>query len=136
IVIPLDGSALAERIIEPAAKLGKAAGAAYSLLLVLDKSSTLGGAASEAAQNQAAAYLGRIVHRLRAESLLVDADVIQAAKAAEAILEFVAQRGNPVIALATHGRSGLQRLILGSVADKIIRGATMPVLIYHPMEKT
>ena len=44
--------------------------------------------------------------------------------------------GNLVIALATHGRSRLKRLILGSVADKIIRGATMPVLIYHPMEKT
>lgn len=36
------------------------------------------------------------------------------------------------MALATHGRGGLARLLLGSVADKVIRGASAPVLIYRP----
>jgi nucleotide-binding universal stress UspA family protein len=38
-----------------------------------------------------------------------------------------------VVALETHGRRGLSRLMLGSVADKVIRGATVPVLVHRPV---
>jgi len=37
-----------------------------------------------------------------------------------------------LIALATCGRGGLRRMVLGSVADKVIRGASTPALLYHP----
>ena len=37
-----------------------------------------------------------------------------------------------LIALATHGRSGLRRAFLGSIADKVVRGTTIPVLVYRP----
>jgi nucleotide-binding universal stress UspA family protein len=37
-----------------------------------------------------------------------------------------------LIALTTHGRRGLSRLLLGSVADKVVRGSTLPVLLYRP----
>ncbi len=38
-----------------------------------------------------------------------------------------------LVALATHGRGGLQRLLLGSVADKVLRAAGVPLLVHHPM---
>ena len=40
-----------------------------------------------------------------------------------------------LIALATHGRGGLKRLVLGSVADKVLRGADTAVLVYRPVEE-
>ena len=41
--------------------------------------------------------------------------------------------GVDLIALATQGRGGLKRLLVGSVADKVLRGATTPVLVYRPV---
>jgi len=50
-----------------------------------------------------------------------------------AILEQSLEPPHGVIALATHGRGGLTRALLGSVADKVVRGATMPVLVCRPL---
>ena len=50
----------------------------------------------------------------------------------EAILEEAKTGGHDLIALATHGRSGLARILLGSVADKVLRRADVPVLVYRP----
>ena len=52
--------------------------------------------------------------------------------AADTILEVARPERVAVIALATHGRGGLRRLVLGSVADKLVRGADVPVLVYRP----
>jgi nucleotide-binding universal stress UspA family protein len=51
---------------------------------------------------------------------------------AVAILEEVKAHRADLVALATHGRSGLPRLFLGSVADKLVRGTTVPVLLQRP----
>jgi nucleotide-binding universal stress UspA family protein len=51
---------------------------------------------------------------------------------AQGILDLAQSRGADVIVIATHGRSGIQRLVLGSVADKVIRGADLPVLVVRP----
>ncbi len=147
IVIPLDGSPLAERIIEPAIKLGKTFGAEYSLVLILEaveniealaemKAKVPGGWMPEATEAKAQIYLDKVAHRMRGHSVVVYTKVIPHGSAAEAILDYSKMHGHPLIALATHGRSGLKRLILGSVADKIVRGATMPVLVCHPVEPT
>lgn len=147
IVIPLDGSDLAERAIEPAIKLGKVMGAEYSLILVLDaveniealarlKIHEAGAWHPEATLAKANVYLERVAHRMRGHSLIVHPKVIQHGSAAGTILDYAQTHGHPVIALATHGRSGIKRMLLGSVADKVVRGATMPVLVYHPAEAT
>ena len=52
---------------------------------------------------------------------------------AAAILREAAAACCDLVALATHGRHGLARLLLGSVADKIIRGAAVPVLVHRPL---
>jgi len=145
LVIPLDGSPLAERIVKPAMKLGSACGAEYDLVMVLEAVPNIeaiaartikmdGGWMPEATQAKAEAYLEHIAHKMRGHSVIAHTKLILHGAAASTILDYAKTHGNPVIALATHGRSGLRKLLLGSTADKIIRGAAMPVLIYHPAD--
>ena len=51
-----------------------------------------------------------------------------------AIVHEAATPAADLVALETHGRRGLSRLILGSVADKVIRGAAVPVLVHKPKQ--
>jgi len=141
-IIPLDGSPLAERIIGPAMKLGKTLGAQFSLVTVLDSEEALRGSKINAhgefrAESRIAAaetYLEQQAQQMRSPTRVVHKSVVRHESAAQAILDFANSNHHPVIALATHGRSGLKRMLLGSVADKIIRAATTPVLVYHPAE--
>lgn len=58
--------------------------------------------------------------------------VLEAADVPRAIVEFAHAQKADYIAMATHGRSGLRRLLLGSVAEQIVRHAHVPVLLYPP----
>jgi len=51
---------------------------------------------------------------------------------AEQIVEFAEQQRMDLIALSTHGRSGLSRLVFGSVAEKVLRGTHLPILLVRP----
>ncbi len=142
IVIPLDGSEESERAIEPALALGNLTWARYTLLQVVSPFMLI--AASEAAPPQqqeehyaelranAARYLNRVAERLRAEGHLVDTAVVIQPQLAAGIIEQAVWTEASLIAMATHGRSGLQRLALGSVADKVMRGSTVPLLLLRP----
>jgi nucleotide-binding universal stress UspA family protein len=77
-------------------------------------------------------YLERIAERWRANSLKVHTRMIAHEQPATAILDTASSLGADAIALTTRGQGGLKRLLLGSVADKVIRGATTPVLICPP----
>jgi nucleotide-binding universal stress UspA family protein len=68
---------------------------------------------------------------LRAHGLTVEIATLPGVPAAEGILEFANENGVDVIAMATHGRGGVARLVLGSVADKVIRGGNFPVLLHR-----
>src|SRR5262245_13187537 len=81
---------------------------------------------------EAEIYLRRIAARLREQGLHVRTRLIAARHVAEAILEEAKIQGSNLIALATHGRGGIQRLLLGSVADMLVRLAACPVLVYRP----
>ena len=78
-------------------------------------------------------YLERLAAPLRAKSLNVRTHVIAHDHPTTAILDAASSRGADVIAMTTRGQSGLKRLLFGSVADKVIRGATTPVLICPPV---
>lgn len=58
--------------------------------------------------------------------------VLEAADVARAIVEFAAKDRAAYIAMATHGRSGLRRLLLGSVAEQVVRQSHVPLLLYPP----
>jgi nucleotide-binding universal stress UspA family protein len=53
---------------------------------------------------------------------------------AEAILDYAEQNKIDLIAMSTHGRSGVRRMLLGSTADRVVHGAKMPVLLVRPEE--
>jgi nucleotide-binding universal stress UspA family protein len=154
ILIPLDGSPLAEEIIEPALALGMLGEAEYTLLRFISPTilggvsfSDMGGMlvdetllrrleeAHEAARREAETYLQRTAARLRERTSRVHTHVHDSEQPALAILAQAREVKADLIAIATHGRGGLNRLLLGSVADKVLRGASVPVLLDHPSEE-
>jgi nucleotide-binding universal stress UspA family protein len=144
VLIPLDGSGLAEQILGPAVALGSLMNADYTLLRVVcpplftvyDPAavavSPVDQTSLEEERTQAQAYLDQVAQRLRARSLPVCTQVLVGMQPHQAILEEVQAQGVDLIALATHGRKGLTRLLLGSIADKLVRGAGVPVLVHRP----
>jgi len=148
ILIPLDGSVLAEQILAPVMTIGNLMQAEYTLLRVVEPltmpmpgmsarpigmvSTYTSSASTQIADAQT--YLDHLVSSLASDGTQIHTHVIVAAQPAATILEVAQQTGSDLIALATHGRSGLRRLLIGSVADKLLRGATTPVLIYRPAQ--
>lgn len=148
IAVPLDGSPHSEGILAHVTDLAKAMGASLTLVRVvkplLPMALPMGvGSFGEMAghmtmevesiqenlQNDAAAYLSGVANRLRTQGLQVQTRVEIEEQPARAILNV---KGPDLIAMETHGRRGLSRFFLGSVADKVLRGAHVPMLVAHP----
>jgi nucleotide-binding universal stress UspA family protein len=133
ILIPLDGSPLAQPALGPALDLACLMQARCTLLRVVEPHSTHHeGANGLPEKAEAEIYLRRIAARLREHGLQVRTRLVAARHVAEAILEEAEVQESNVIALATHGRSRIHRLLLGSVADKLVRLAACPLLVYRP----
>ncbi len=77
---------------------------------------------------EAEEYLGRIAGELRRLLAPVTCKVLNG-RAPEAIADYATQNGVDIILMATHGRSGVTRWLLGSVADRVVRYACVPVLL-------
>lgn len=144
ILIALDGSPLAEQILPSVQALGADEQTEYTLLQVIEPFVALGGPApysaqleqdfTERRQDEAEAYLESVARRLRIQGPRVRTRVVADLQVAQAILNDAWRRQADLIALATHGRGGLRRLLVGSVADKVLRGADTPVLLLRPRE--
>jgi nucleotide-binding universal stress UspA family protein len=137
ILIPLDGSALAEQILEPAADLAQQMEAQCNLLRVIESPPKSGDDGPEVSRDkvQAETYLEHVAAKVREKGVQVRTRVLVARHAVEAILEEAEIQPNSVIALASHGRGGIKRMLLGSVADKLVRSAKSPVFVYRPTGK-
>jgi nucleotide-binding universal stress UspA family protein len=152
ILIPLDGTPLAEQIFDTALALGKLFDAEYTLLRVIRPVQPMTmpvgvGSFGEMAHHmmeridllheqlkkEAHEYLEKVAAGLRSQGLKVQIRVAVDEQPGVAILQAV-QAPIDLIALETHGRRGLKRLFLGSVADKVIRGAQIPVLVHRPVQ--
>jgi nucleotide-binding universal stress UspA family protein len=143
LVIPLDGSGMAEQVLHPAVRLGRVFGADYTLLLVLDSLTDPdavahirtpdppGLASPITPARRAEAYLGWIAH-LVGDHKKVQTMLVREGPPADVVLRLVGSDPATGVALATHGRSGIGRLLKGSVADEVIRKAPGPVLVFHP----
>ena len=143
ILVPLDGSPLAEEALDAAAALARILDAEVALLqvvppvllgtdLALPLPSTYDEELTAMGRQQAQDYLDDIVERMHAQGLRATGVAIVGWNPADAILDVARPERVAVVALATHGRGGLRRLVLGSVADKLVRGADVPVLVYRP----
>ena len=89
--------------------------------------------ALEEEQRYAAEYLRSVGERLRGRVKQVKEEVVQG-QPADVIVERASALGIDLIAMTTHGRSGLQRLVLGSVADEVVRRAPCAVLLVRARE--
>jgi nucleotide-binding universal stress UspA family protein len=127
-LVPLDGSARSESVLEPALTLCPPPTAEFALVRVisveLDDVPRMRGIA--------AAYLDAVADRLERRGCRVSTTVVESASVAEAILEQGRPEATDCIAIATRGESGVKRLVVGSVTDKVVRGADVPVLALHP----
>ena len=143
ILVPLDGSALADSVLDHIVSLATTDITVYVLLTVTSPYSPLeyagadidplSGRSHEELQREAAlAYLDSVADELRSSGALVEVLVESHHHAAHGILAVASEHTVDLIALSTHGRGSVGRLIHGSVADKVVRGATVPVLVYRP----
>jgi len=82
---------------------------------------------------EAEEYLHGLEERLKAKGFKVDSHV-RYGDEAEEILDHSAQKDIDLIAMSTHGRSGVKRWLLGSVAEKILRHATKPIFLVRCTE--
>jgi len=88
----------------------------------------------ERAREEATSYLRKVSGELAARDVSVVESEVLEGQAPRMILSAAEPEGSDVIAMGTHGRGGLRRLVLGSVSDKVVRAATGPVLLVHPGE--
>ena len=121
ILIPLDGSDGAAGVLVPARVLANATGASIRLINVHD------GATS----SQVPSHLAQVKAELEATGVKVETTVRSGSPAAEIVAEAL-DSGADVIAMATHGRSGLSRAFLGSVAEQVLSESAVPVLLFRP----
>jgi nucleotide-binding universal stress UspA family protein len=148
ILVPLDGSELAECVFPHVEVIAKGCGVSNVVFvrvvepahLPVATESAGAGSFSEADaakarkiqddHNQAEAkkYLGDIIKQGKYDGAALKAEVILG-KPADTIAEYAEKNGADLIVIATHGRSGISRWVYGSVADKVLRSACVPVLM-------
>ncbi len=149
ILLPVDGSEPAEAVIAHAHALGKLGGSDLALLRVVEtppeyvspylpdevRANEAFEKLTEEWRCAAEEYVTVLGTRLEAEGIATTSEVLVAKHAAEAIIDYAEDGAYDLIAMTTHGRSGLSRVVLGSVTDKVLRGAEVPLLILRPPDE-
>lgn len=141
ILVPLDGSELAECVLPHLESIARGCGAQEVIFLrVVEPFHTLSSADGSAitleevsrinADNKTAAekYLSHLVERTFYNGVSIRSEALTG-KAAEVIADYATKNSVELITFATHGRSGVSRWVLGSVADRVLRSACVPVLM-------
>ena len=143
ILVPLDGSSFGEQALPMALKVAGRSNAKLEVVHVHETLSPLysqplagieGGFEKEIRSHRAA-YLDGVVKRLKAQSKVPVTPVFLEGSVIQAILDHVSTKKSTLIVMTTHGHGPLARFWLGSVADKVIRGANIPVLVHRSIQK-
>ncbi len=149
ILVPLDGSPLAEAALPHAAAIARRFGAGITLLQVVstlpvttavDAAATAGAEAMlameaiEATEQAAHDYLEEVARRPELEGISFRLRVVRGSPARE-IVRLAQEERAELIVMSTHGRSGLGRLVFGSVADQVLREAGIPILLVRPHQQ-
>jgi nucleotide-binding universal stress UspA family protein len=141
IMVPLDGSELAESVLPHVEALIEGFNIREVILarVVEPSRHPYGGegdiidpkdlAKWEASRKSSAKdYLEQIARRFKREGTAVRSEVI-VGRATESLADYAERSGIDLLIIATHGRSGVTRWVMGSVADKLLRSASVPVLM-------
>lgn len=138
LLVPLDGSELAETALSKAMEFAAMIHNPKLLLLRATEAHTFPGVDPTEAQvrvvREAEGYLEAVADRLRGEGIRDVRTSVWYGHPAESIVEAARLYQVDLIMMSTHGRSGLGRLILGSVAESVIRGTTTPILLVRRPE--
>jgi nucleotide-binding universal stress UspA family protein len=133
LLVPLDGSAESESVLAGTAEFARAFDAVVFLVMVLTPALGITMRAESVPlpdAAEAATYLARRQLDLTAAGVMVRR-VIRMGDPATQILACADEHRADVIALATHGRSGLRRWLLGSVTEKVLRASDIPVMVFR-----
>jgi nucleotide-binding universal stress UspA family protein len=140
VLVVLDGSAASEQHLAHAIAIGTLLRAEYILVRVVEPLRAAYGAARDLAideqapeRRRAQAYLDRVAARLRAQALCVYTYVV-AGEPAAAILEHAHTHAADLIAMQAYAPCGVEQLLMGSLAEQVVRGSSIPVLLHHPLE--
>jgi nucleotide-binding universal stress UspA family protein len=148
VLVPLDGSSMAAEALGPAIDIARASGADVTLIQVVapvplvsayDVTIPLGyppllpdEEATREVASEAEGELAEIARRLSQEhGINVRSEVIVSARTPVSIIDYARGHDVDLIAMCTHGR-GATRLLIGSVADALLRGSGLPVLLQRP----
>jgi nucleotide-binding universal stress UspA family protein len=141
VLIPLDGSPIGENILEPSLELGRAMGSRATLLHVVAPHLSIGARVAPLPAGhfknrleEAEQYLARVRTGLEDQGIETDVVIDSHIAPARAILAAAEDKDVDLIALATHGYTGVKRAILGSVTDKVLRASRWPLLLKRPEE--
>ena len=129
ILVPLDGSSLAERALPYACWLAERHGAELTLVRCVETGVQTIDAAHHSAIGAALLYLEELAGRPPARLPVTTA--VYCGEPVEGILEEIHLRRPDLVVMATHGRTGL-RVVLGNVADAVARRSPVPVLLIPP----
>jgi nucleotide-binding universal stress UspA family protein len=148
ILVPLDGSKLAECSLNHVINLLKEGPVGEVILLnavVVDlpwrKMDQTEGSLSpafdyralvDASMDKAQKYLTKVQSRLASEGLTVKVEAIESNTASHAIIDYAQKNGVDVIVIATHGYTGMKKMLLGSVASKVLHESNVAVLLIRP----
>ena len=140
IVVPLDGSPLAEQALPHAVAQSAQFGADLILLKVLAplhdvvfSAPAAVHAAEEMSAQLARDYLEDVAAGIREQGIAVQVAAIEGEPYVE-IIRYAEEQGADMIVISTRGHSGFSRWLLGSVTDRVVRGATVPVLLVQCQE--
>lgn len=145
ILVPLDGSEFAEKVLPHVEAIAACTGAEVVLMRIPIYAYEVASAAADMAGfmpallpgvtadiwKEAMDYLNKVGAGLHARGLKVSV-VVKDGDAGQVIIEFAHAEGVDLIAMCTHGRTGLGRALFGSVAEQVLRGAGKPLLLVRP----
>lgn len=138
ILVPVDGSPNALAAIDKAAGLAKAFGSRVTALYVIDPYPFTGVGADfafgqdqylNAAKAEAQSAINDATARLNAAGMPAEAKVVESHAVWRGILEAASTLGADLIVMGSHGRRGLEKLVLGSVAQSVLSSSTVTVMV-------
>ena len=139
ILVPLDGSPLAEAVLPHAEALAKSEKAKIILLRVpimpttefISRDPSVIAKILEDMEQQTRDYIEEKVKSLKEKKIKVQG-IIREGSIPDTIIAVAKETTADVITMSTHGRSGLQRILMGSVAEQVVSISPVPVMLFHP----
>jgi len=138
ILVPLDGSELAKKALDHAEKLARIFDAEILIFQVVPFMPIYGSPelvtpliVDEKQKEAAERYLTNLAEEMKKRGHKVTSTVRTGQQVAVEIIDFAKESGADLIVMCTHGRSGITRWVLGSVAHKVLTRAETPILLIH-----